>query len=193
MLLTTLLLNSDEETTSTAAETNVVFVAPTLSPTLSPSRTPSASPSAYPTIQPSSKPSVTPSFEPTGEPTASPSETLLVGFTLINANSDLELMPVSNGDEVDLSSLGTRRLNLRADIDTTGAWVVDSVTFSYGSEASRTDSIPPYSLGGESNGDYKKVDWLSTVGIKAVTVSVLLVGGETEETTIQFSMIDGDG
>ncbi len=76
----------------------------------------------------------------------------VTGFTLINADSDLPLGALTNGQTVNLATLPTSNLNVRADtVDAIG-----SVKFAFdGNSNFRTENTVPYALFGDKAGDYK--------------------------------------
>ena len=70
---------------------------------------------------------------------------------LVNADNDQDIQPIYDGAIVNIDAIGTRNLAVRA--ETTGS--VESVKFEINSGAyTRIDNEPPYTLVGESNGNY---------------------------------------
>lgn len=91
------------------------------------------------------------SFAPEPAPTGT-----LEGFTLINAETNQPIAgfnPIPNGAVIDLQSLPTDQLNIRAN---TNPSIVGSVIFEISGTQSfvQSESSPPYSLFGDDNGDY---------------------------------------
>ncbi|RDC62691.1 heparin lyase I family protein [Adhaeribacter pallidiroseus] len=84
----------------------------------------------------------------------------VVSFTLINADTDREIQTFSNGATLDLSSLPTRNLNVRANTNV----IAGSVTFSLSGAKtfSKTETTAPYALFGDTNLNY--APWRPTVG-----------------------------
>lgn len=79
----------------------------------------------------------------------------VLSFTLINADTDQPVpgfQTISNGAVINTASIGTTHLNVRAN---TQPSVLGSVRFGLDGKANyRTESSAPYSLFGDSNGDY---------------------------------------
>jgi hypothetical protein len=94
----------------------------------------------------------------------------VASFTLINANTDAPVPgyeSVPNGAVLDLSNLGTSSLSLRAN---TSPSTVGSVRFGLDGNASyRTENAAPYSLTGDTNGDY--APWSLGLGSHTVTAT----------------------
>jgi glycerophosphoryl diester phosphodiesterase len=77
----------------------------------------------------------------------------IINFTLVNADTDTDLMPLKDGDKLDLATLPTRNLNIRANTDTEA---IESVVFGLNEQASaKVENFPAYTLGGDDLGDYK--------------------------------------
>ena len=76
----------------------------------------------------------------------------IAGLTLVNANTDQDIQPLYDGAVVNLDAIGTTNLTVRADVVGT----VSSVKFTLtGSGATiKTENNAPYSLAGNSNGNY---------------------------------------
>ncbi|PSR52340.1 hypothetical protein AHMF7605_01780 [Adhaeribacter arboris] len=85
----------------------------------------------------------------------------LTSFTLINADTDRDIMTISNGATIDLSNLGTRNLNVRAN---TYPAAVGSVGFALTGAHSLTTAQTgkPYALFGDSGGNYNT--WQAVTG-----------------------------
>ena len=94
----------------------------------------------------------------------------VVSFTLINADTNTPVPgydPLPSGATLNLATLPTRRLNIRAN---TSPSTVGSVRFGYDSNASyRTENGNPYSLAGDSSGDYSA--WTPSLGTHSVTAA----------------------
>ena len=84
----------------------------------------------------------------------------VVSFTLIDADLDVDIGPLQNGDTLNLSSLPTRHLNVRAN---TSPSPVGSVRFALDvNSIYRTENRAPYSLAGDRDGNYAA--WTPSVG-----------------------------
>ncbi|QMU29330.1 polysaccharide lyase [Adhaeribacter radiodurans] len=85
----------------------------------------------------------------------------LTSFTLINADTDRDIMTISNGATIDLSNIGTRNLNVRAN---TYPATVSSVGFALSGAHSltTTQTGKPYALFGDSGGNYNV--WRAVTG-----------------------------
>ncbi|MEP6594360.1 MAG: LamG-like jellyroll fold domain-containing protein [Ginsengibacter sp.] len=77
----------------------------------------------------------------------------VTSFTLVNAETDKDIQTLSNGTTLNLKSLSTRKLNIRAN---TNPAIVGSVVFNLSGVQIKntTDGTAPYSLFGDINGDY---------------------------------------
>jgi hypothetical protein len=117
----------------------------------------------------------------------------VVSFTLINADTNTPVPgydPLPNGATLNLATLPTRRLNIRAN---TSPSIVGSVRFGYDSNANyRTENGNPYSLAGDNSGDYAA--WTPSLGSHTVTATpyTLSSAGGTRGTakTQSFAVVD---
>jgi hypothetical protein len=111
----------------------------------------------------------------------------VTSFTLINADTEGDLFQLTNGAILDYSTLPTRNLNVRA--NTSGT--IGSVVFS--GEMNRTENSPPYSMVGDSNGNYAA--WTPTVGVHTITAKTYAKddgGGAVGHTfTVTFTVTEG--
>lgn len=75
----------------------------------------------------------------------------VLSYTLVNAETDEDIMEINDGDTLDIAMIGTNRLNIRANIEpeTTG-----SVRFTLNGRELRTENVFPYAAFSDSNGDY---------------------------------------
>lgn len=92
----------------------------------------------------------------------SPQDTISgpITFTLVNALTNEDLGPLANGQIINLSSIGTNKLNIRANSNFPGT---ESIVFSWqGNSHFRTENTPPYALFADNNGDYNQ--WNATPG-----------------------------
>jgi CubicO group peptidase (beta-lactamase class C family) len=77
----------------------------------------------------------------------------VTGLTLIDADTDQPIGPLTDGLALDLSTLPTRRLNVRAE---TVPAAVGSVRLGLDAKANyRTEGAAPYALAGDDGGDYR--------------------------------------
>ncbi len=75
-----------------------------------------------------------------------------IDFILINANSNQEIDTLVNGFIIDVASIGTNKLNIKAHSRMPGT---SSVVFDYnGNPNFRKENVTPYSLFGDANGNY---------------------------------------
>lgn len=92
----------------------------------------------------------------------------VTSFTLINADTDQPIAtfdPVNNDVTLNLATLPTRNLNIRAN---TSPATVGSVHFGLDGKSNyRTDNRAPYALGGDNNGNYST--WRPSLGKHTLT------------------------
>jgi hypothetical protein len=86
-------------------------------------------------------------------------------LSLINAETNQEIAPIKEGDVIDLSTLPTRQLNIRAN---TYPDKVGSVVFDLNEKLRVREDIFPYAIGGDINGDYRP--WTLPLGKHTLTV-----------------------
>ncbi|MBK0403671.1 DUF839 domain-containing protein [Adhaeribacter sp. BT258] len=117
----------------------------------------------------------------------------ITGFSLINANTDKTIQTLTPGAVLDLTTLPTTDLNIRA---LTGSTAVGSVVFTLSGQESKTltDNGSPYTLQGDDNsGNY--YGWNPTVGNYTLTAHPYAKdnAGGTAGTpvTITFSVTNG--
>ena len=112
-------------------------------------------------------------------------------FTLVNADTDFDIQPLAAGSVLDLSTLPTRNLNVRAN---TSPGTVGSVTFALSGAATRahTESVVPYALFSDQNGDY--APWTPALGSYTLRATPFSGGGGSGAAgtplTLNFSVID---
>jgi hypothetical protein len=126
----------------------------------------------------------------TPPPPPPPSGSSVASFTLVNADTDLDIGPLSGGATINLATLPTRNLNVRA--NTTPA-VVGSVQFGFdGNPAYRTESSAPYALAGDTGGNYAA--WTPALGSHTLTATPYSASGATgtpgTPLTATFTVID---
>ena len=114
----------------------------------------------------------------------------VTSFTLVNADTDSDIGPLEDGDVIDLATLPTRNLNVRA--NTSGQ--VGRVTFGYDGDGDfRTESVAPFALAGDTNGDYYA--WTPTVGDHTLEAMPYAPGGGQAGSAlaVAFTVIDDGG
>jgi hypothetical protein len=89
----------------------------------------------------------------------------VLSFTLVNAVTDQDIKTLANGDAINLAETGTS-LNIRANVSGS----VGSVRFALdGNTGFQLDNTPPYSLAGDSSGDYAA--WTPAPGSHSLTAT----------------------
>jgi len=109
----------------------------------------------------------------------------VVGFTLIDASTDQEIRPLRDGDTINFGTEGAE-LNIRADVRRN----VGSVRFELnGGQWTKTETAPPYSIGGDRRGDYDA--WTPSPGKYRLTVIPFTDGSGTQgkAKTIAFTIV----
>lgn len=84
----------------------------------------------------------------------------VISFTLVNADTDQDIMTIENGANISVQSVGTSNLTIRAN---TSPVNVGSVKFYINSVASRTDNLFQYTINAPTNTD-DYVGWNYTPG-----------------------------
>ncbi|WP_276499515.1 InlB B-repeat-containing protein [Pontibacter litorisediminis] len=91
--------------------------------------------------------------------TASTGEQKVTGFVLVNSANEQDIQPIENGAVIQLSSLPSSKLNIRAN---TSPYSVGSVMLELSGAQSKsyTDNAAPYALhGDDGNGNYYYGNW----------------------------------
>jgi len=130
---------------------------------------------------------------PDWQPALAPSTQSVTSFTLVDSQTDQDIRTLTNNDTIDLSVDGTN-LNIRAN---TNPPTVGSVRFirtnPNGSTTTRTESVLPYAMNGDNNGDY--FTWTPALGNFTLTATPYdqSGGNGTAGTplTINFDVVDG--
>jgi hypothetical protein len=133
--------------------------------------------------------------EPEPTPTSTPpaEDQAVVELTLVDADNDRDIMPLTNGRVINLAELPTKNVNVRAN---TNPGVVGSVRFELEGRQSHgtIENIVPYALFGDSAGDF--YPWVPGVGeytLSAVPYSQNNAEGQAgEPLTVEFEVVDGD-
>ena len=89
-------------------------------------------------------------------------------FTLVNADTDLDLQALATGAVLNLATLPTPNLTIRAN---TSPATVGSVFFVLGGTqaVSHNENLPPYALFADSNGDYNP--WTPAIAVGSYTLT----------------------
>ncbi|GAB3874834.1 hypothetical protein GCM10028824_28750 [Hymenobacter segetis] len=115
----------------------------------------------------------------------------IVSFTLINADTDQDLFIMTPGMVIDLATLPTRNLNIRANTD---LLPVDSVVFNLSGAQTRnsTERIAPYALFSDFQGDY--FPWVPPLGSYSLLGTPYSPGGASgAPLTLSFSFVNSVG
>ncbi|RAJ99992.1 putative secreted protein (Por secretion system target) [Larkinella arboricola] len=112
-------------------------------------------------------------------------------FTLINAATDQEIRTLANNEVINLATLPTSNLNIRAN---TSPSLIGSVKMVLSGQQSRTqtETGAPYALFGDSNGNYN--NWTPTLGSYTLKGTPYTGSGATGTAgpvlTINFSVVN---
>ncbi len=111
-------------------------------------------------------------------------------FTLINADTDTDISELLDGQTLNLATLPTANLSVRAN---PGTAPVGSVRFAYdGNPNFQTENVAPYALKGDTNGDYNA--WTPTLGTHTLTATPYAAsnagGAIGSALTVVFTVID---
>jgi CubicO group peptidase (beta-lactamase class C family) len=91
----------------------------------------------------------------------------VTALTLMNADTDQSILTLTNGMTITLASLPTQNLNVRA---TTSPSIVGSVRFGLDANSNyRMETLAPYALAGDDNGNYRA--WTPTIGTHTLKVT----------------------
>jgi hypothetical protein len=111
-------------------------------------------------------------------------------LVLVNADTDLDLQTLRDGDTLELGALPTRNLNLKAAVDSGN---VGSVTFALDGRPLVLENVYPYALGGDIGGDFKP--WKIAPGKHRLTVTPYQAtgagGAKGRPYTIAFTVVEG--
>jgi hypothetical protein len=118
----------------------------------------------------------------------------ITGFTLVNADTDLDLFAMTPGMVIDLSTLPTRNLNIRADTDLP---LPGSVVMNLTGAQTRneTQDFAPYALFSDFQGDY--FPWSPPVGSYSLLATPFDDPGGTGTSgaplTLSFTVVNSVG
>ena len=115
---------------------------------------------------------------------------VVIGLTLIDADTNQPIMELSPGSVISLASLPTRNLNIRA---STSPSIVGSVRFGLNGNGNfRTENAAPYALAGDTAGDYWP--WIPALGTHTVTATAFTgpdgTGWASASSTMTFQVIE---
>ncbi|MGV3559149.1 NHL domain-containing protein [Larkinella arboricola] len=115
----------------------------------------------------------------------------LASFSLINADTEQEIKVLTPGDQLNLATLPTRNLNIRA--NTTPSQVGSVVLMLSGQQIrNQTETGAPYALFGDTDGNYKS--WTPAVGnytLKGIPYTEAAGKGSAgTPLTLNFTVID---
>ncbi len=115
----------------------------------------------------------------------------VTSFTLVNAETDKDIQTLINGATINLKTLPTRKLNIRAN---TNPAIVGSVVLNLSGAVTRntTDGTAPYSLFGDTNGDY--TPWTPNAGSYTLKATPYSSSGGSglagTSSTINFTVVN---
>jgi uncharacterized repeat protein (TIGR02543 family) len=114
--------------------------------------------------------------------------TQVTSFTLVNADNEQDIQPLSNGASLNLAALPTRNLNVRA---TTSPATVGSVVWALrgGQVVDQTDAAAPYALFLDNAGNYPP--WTPAVGSYTLQATPYASGGGSGLTFYRALNING--
>ena len=144
-------------------------------------------------IDNASGPTATPT-PPVPAPTATPAPNspAVSSFTLINADSEQPMVgfaPLVNGAIIDLATVPTRNMNIRANTNPAN---VGSVTFKLNGVLYRFEGAAPYALFGNTGANYHA--WTPSVGVYTLMATPYATGNASGPAgtalTITFTVID---
>ena len=112
-----------------------------------------------------------------------------LALTLVNADTDADISPLSDGATLDLAALG-ESLSVRADVSVSFA----SVTFTLDGALIKTENVAPYAIAGDSpQGDYNP--WTPALGSRQLTVRAHSAAGGSgsvvAEKSVSFEVVSG--
>lgn len=117
--------------------------------------------------------------------TGSPGVQQVTSFTVMNADTDQPLFTLANGSTLNLDTLPTRNLNIRANLNTSS---VGSVKFvlSGAESVNAIENISPYALFGDDNGNYKP--WTPAAGSYVLEATPYTAANATGTAGTAFSV-----
>ncbi|RDC62761.1 T9SS type A sorting domain-containing protein [Adhaeribacter pallidiroseus] len=109
----------------------------------------------------------------------------VVSFTLMNATTDTELFELTDNATLNMATLPTTNLNVRANTNTNAV----SLAFRLSGQQtlSRSEGGAPYSVFGDSNGDYK--NWVPALGDYTLSATPSINGVAGTPLVVKFRVI----
>lgn len=113
--------------------------------------------------------------------------------TLVNANTNQDIMTLSDGMQIDLANLPTRNLNIRA---RTNSSEVKSIYFAMSGRQSstRTENVAPYAFKGDNSGNY--IAWTPPTGAYTLRITPYdgsnRSGEQGNTQTINFTIVNSN-
>ncbi|MGB3466070.1 MAG: ThuA domain-containing protein [Cyclobacteriaceae bacterium] len=112
----------------------------------------------------------------------------ITGLTLINAETNLDLTQLNDGDVINFQELPTTILNVRA--NTSG--IIGSVAFRLNGSIFQTENVAPFALAGDISGNYKS--WTPDLGLLSIEAIVFSgadgAGSPLDTLSIDVTFID---
>ena len=127
-------------------------------------------------------------------PGATAAAASITGFTLVNADTDLDIQPMTPGMVIDLAALPTRNINIRADTDLP---LPGSVVMTLTGPQSRLEiqDFAPYALFSDFQGDY--FPWTPPIGSYSLLATPFANAGGTgaggAPLTLSFTVVNSVG
>ncbi|GAB3042575.1 lamin tail domain-containing protein [Spirosoma pulveris] len=134
---------------------------------------------------------LTMSFSVVDQTPTTPGQLTLVSFSLMNADTEQEIKLLTPDEQLNLATLPTRNLNIRAN---TNPATVGSVKFSLSGSQNQnvTETVAPYALFGDVAGNFNA--WVPQVGSYTLTATPYTGAGGTGTAgtplTMSFSVAD---
>lgn len=126
---------------------------------------------------------------PTNVPAPAPSAFSVISFTLVNIESGADIMTIGNGMTIDIATLGTRKITIRANTQGT----VSSVIFGLdGNARYKVEDLAPFAIYDDTGRKYYA--WPYTLGQHTVSGTPYAQQGGNGAAggtgTVQFTLID---
>ncbi|WP_420629736.1 hypothetical protein [Candidatus Leptofilum sp.] len=93
---------------------------------------------------------------------------------LVNADTNQDIFTLSNNSQINLSSLSTRNLDIRAEVSASADWIQSVIFYLDGRQFEMNgrdaENAPPYAMAGDINGDhYNNWNWENMVGTHTIS------------------------